>query len=187
MKGSVETSQRSVDLLAALVEQNPNRLDYRREASDVYGAIGITHFLMGDLPADIAWQERALALYPGNPRPLNTMAWDLVTFPDLKQRNPKKAVEAASKAVAAESRNANYWHTLGVAQYRDGQYAAALQSFDKSMILRDGGDGFDWYYVALAHWKLHNSQQAIDYLHIGGSRLEACRAGGGQRPSWNRR
>jgi uncharacterized protein HemY len=93
------------------------------------------------------------------------MAWDLVTFPDLKQRNPKKAVEAASKAVAAESRNANYWHTLGVAQYRDGQYAAALQSFDKSMILRDGGDGFDWYYVALAHWKLHNSQQAIDYLH----------------------
>jgi tetratricopeptide (TPR) repeat protein len=51
-----------------------------------------------------------------------------------------------------------------VACYRAGQYAEALQAFDKSMMLRDGGDGFDWFFVAMAHWKLHNARQAIDYL-----------------------
>jgi tetratricopeptide (TPR) repeat protein/tRNA A-37 threonylcarbamoyl transferase component Bud32 len=162
---SVKTAQRSIDLFTALVTQNPNRADYRREASYVFGGIGITHILRGDLRTGIAWQERAVALDPTNTRPLNTMAWNLATFPDPKQRDLPRAIEVAKKTVLAEPRNANYWNTLGVACYRAGQYAEALQAFDKSMMLRDGGDGFDWFFVAMAHWKLHNARQAIDYLH----------------------
>jgi tetratricopeptide (TPR) repeat protein/tRNA A-37 threonylcarbamoyl transferase component Bud32 len=161
---SVKTAQRSVDLFTALVKQDPNRADYRREASYVLGAVGITHILRGDLTTGIAWQERALELDPNNTRPLNTIAWNLATYPDPKQRDLPKAIAVAKKAVAAEPRNSNYWNTLGVAYYRAGQYAEALPAFDKSMMLSHGGDGFDWFYVAMAHWKLHNPEKAIDYL-----------------------
>jgi tetratricopeptide (TPR) repeat protein/tRNA A-37 threonylcarbamoyl transferase component Bud32 len=165
LKQAVKTSQRSIDLFAALVEQNPNRLDYRREASYVYGAVGVTYILMGDLRTGIGWQERALTLDPTNPRPFNTMAWHLATFRDPKQRDLSKAIECAKKAVATEPRNSNYWNTLGVACYRAGQHEEALRAFDKSMMLSHGGDGFDWFYVAMTHWKLHNAPQAIEYLH----------------------
>jgi tetratricopeptide (TPR) repeat protein/tRNA A-37 threonylcarbamoyl transferase component Bud32 len=161
---SVKTAQGSIDLFTALVKQNPNRLDYRREASYVLGAVGITHILRGDLTTGIDWQERALDLDPNNTRPLNTIAWNLATYPDPKQRNLPKAIAVAKKAVAAEPRNSNYWNTLGVAYYRSGQYAEALPAFDKSMMLSHGGDGFDWFYIAMAHWKLHNPEKAIDYL-----------------------
>ncbi|HET6325690.1 MAG TPA: protein kinase [Planctomycetaceae bacterium] len=162
---SVRLAQRSIELFASLVEQNPNRLDYRRDAAYVNSAVGITYIAMGDLNAGIAWQERALVLDPSNPRPLNTMAWHLATFPDAKQRDLPRAIEAAKKAVAVEPRNKNNWNTLGVAYYRAGEYAASLQALDKSMMLGGGGDGFDWFFVAMAQWKLHNAREAIDYLH----------------------
>jgi tetratricopeptide (TPR) repeat protein len=164
LDGSFKTAQRSIDLFTALVKQYPNRLDYRREASYVLGAVGITHILRGDLTTGIDWQERALDLDPNNTRPLNTIAWNLATYPDPKQRNLPKAIAVAKKAVAAEPRNSNYWNTLGVAYYRSGQYAEALPAFDKSMMLSHGGDGFDWFYIAMVHWKLHNPEKAIDYL-----------------------
>jgi tetratricopeptide (TPR) repeat protein len=161
---SVKTAQRSIDLFTALVDQNPNRADYRREASYVLGAAGTTHILRGDLKTGIDWQDRALVLDPSNTRPLNTIAWNIVIYPDPGQRDLPKAVAAAKKAVAAEPRNSNYWNTLGLAYYRAGQFTEALPAFDKSMMLTHGGDGFDWFCVAMVHWKLHNPEKAIDYL-----------------------
>jgi tetratricopeptide (TPR) repeat protein/tRNA A-37 threonylcarbamoyl transferase component Bud32 len=162
---SDKMAQRSIDLFTALVEQNPNRLDYRREASSVFGDFGVTHIIRRELQTGIAWQERALALDPTNTTLLNTIAWYLVTFPDPKQRDLPRAIEVAKKAAEAEPRNANYWNTLGVAYYRAGQNSEALEAFGKSMILNRGGDGFDWFYMAMAHWRAHNTQQAVDYLH----------------------
>jgi serine/threonine protein kinase len=164
LTASLKTAQRSIDLFTALVDQNPNRFDYRREASYVFGAVGITHIIGGDLRTGIAWQERALSLDPNNTRPLNTIAWNLATYTDVSQRDLPKAIAVAKKAVAAEPRNSNYWNTLGVAYFRSGQQAEALEAFDKSMMLSHGGDGFDWFYVAMVYWKLHNPQQALDYL-----------------------
>jgi tetratricopeptide (TPR) repeat protein/tRNA A-37 threonylcarbamoyl transferase component Bud32 len=161
---SVRLVERSIDLFAALGEQNPNRLDYKRDAAYVNSALGHTYIDMGDLKAGIARQERALALDPSYAGPLNTIAWNLATFPDPKQRDLPRAIEAAKKAVAAEPRDANFWNTLGAAYYRAGQYADSLQAFDKSMMLAGGGDGFDWFFVAMAHWKLHNAREAVDYL-----------------------
>ncbi len=47
-----------------------------------------------------------------------------------------------------------YWNTLGVAQYRAGDWKAAVAALEKSMRLRGGGDAFDWFFLAMADWRL---------------------------------
>src|SRR5262249_46511545 len=72
-----------------------------------------------------------------------------------------RAVELAKKAVALDPR-ASYWNTLGVAQYRAGNFKDALVALEKSMVRSTGkiGNSFDWFFVAMAHWQLGNEDKA---------------------------
>ncbi len=42
---------------------------------------------------------------------------------------------------------------------------AALESLKNSMLLQNGGDGLDWYFVAMTNWQLGDKTAARDYLH----------------------
>jgi tetratricopeptide (TPR) repeat protein len=53
-----------------------------------------------------------------------------------------------------------YLNTLGVAQYRAGDHQAAIGTLNKAMGLRSGGDAFDWFFLAMAHWQLKNPEEA---------------------------
>src|SRR5262249_10954595 len=55
---------------------------------------------------------------------------------------------------------AAYWQTLGVAQYRAGADRAALAAFTESVKLGKGGDATDWLFLAMAHKKRGNDDQA---------------------------
>ena len=50
--------------------------------------------------------------------------------------------------------------SLGVAHYRAGDTKAAIAALHKSMELRQGGDGNDWFFLAMAHWQLGEKEQA---------------------------
>ena len=52
------------------------------------------------------------------------------------------------------------WNTLGVAQYRAGQFKETVATLTKSMELRSGGDAYDWFFLAMAHWQLKNQDEA---------------------------
>ncbi len=52
------------------------------------------------------------------------------------------------------------WNTLGVAQYRAGQFKEAVTTLTKSMEFRSGGDANDWFFLAMAHWQLKNKEEA---------------------------
>src|SRR5207249_304889 len=52
------------------------------------------------------------------------------------------------------------WKTLGVAHYRAGDWKNALQSIEKSMQLRKGGNSFDWFFLAMSRWQLGNRGEA---------------------------
>ena len=41
-----------------------------------------------------------------------------------------------------------------------GEWNAALAAFEKSMQLRQGGDSYDWFFLAMAHWQLGDKQQS---------------------------
>src|SRR5262249_6477530 len=82
------------------------------------------------------------------PQALNNLAWELATCPDAKVRDAKRAVELAKKAVKLAPRDGNIWNTLGVAHFRSGDWKPALDGLTKSMELRKGGDGVDWFFLA---------------------------------------
>jgi tetratricopeptide (TPR) repeat protein len=101
----------------------------------------------------------------------NDLAWLLVACPDEMIRNAKEAVEFAKKAVEADPKP-TYWNTLGVAQYRAGEWQAAVTTLEKSMGLRTGGSGHDWFFLAMAHWHLGGKNEARKWYDKAVARME---------------
>ena len=66
----------------------------------------------------------------------------------------------AKKAVGARREFADYRKTLGAALYRNGDDRAAIQKLEAAMSLRGGGDGSDWFFLAMAHWRLGDRDEA---------------------------
>src|SRR5262249_46350585 len=97
---------------------------------------------VGDQDPDPADQDPA-----SGPSVRNDLAWLLATCPDVKVRDPRRAVELAKKAVELDPR-ASYFNTLGAAQYRARNFTEALAALKKSMDMTKGGDGFDWFFLA---------------------------------------
>jgi tetratricopeptide (TPR) repeat protein len=52
---------------------------------------------------------------------------------------------------------------LGAAHYRAGAWKKAVDALDVAAVLRLGGDDFDLYLLAMAHWKLGHKDQAREY------------------------
>jgi WD40 repeat protein/Flp pilus assembly protein TadD len=122
--------------------------------------LGRAHESAGDWPAaTIAFLE-AVELSPGDAMLQNDVAWILATRPDPRFRDPIRAVESARRAVAAAPKGGSFWNTLGVAHYRAGDWQAAIEALRKSMELRNGGDGLDWFFLAMAHRQRGEKERA---------------------------
>jgi tetratricopeptide (TPR) repeat protein len=109
----------------------------------------------------------------------NDAAWLLATCPEVELRDPRRAVELAKKAVELAPEAGLFWNTLGVAHYRLGEHKDAIEALHKSMELRQGGDPFDWLFLAMAHHKLGDRDEArkwydksVDWLENNGQALE---------------
>jgi eukaryotic-like serine/threonine-protein kinase len=103
----------------------------------------------------------------------NSYAWGLVSDPDPEVREflAVVAVKLAKKAVELAPRDGNIWNTLGVARYREGDWWPAIEALQKSMEMRQGGDSFDWFFLAMAHYRLghemegrHWYDQAVQWM-----------------------
>jgi uncharacterized protein HemY len=62
-----------------------------------------------------------------------------------------------------EPKQGAYWNTLGVAQYRMGEWDAAVTALEKSMELGSGHDSFNLFFLAMAHWHLGQKEKALDW------------------------
>src|SRR5262249_11049115 len=94
---------------------------------------------------------------------LNHLAWVLATDPVPARRDPGRAVSAAQEAVELDPQDGNHRNTLGVALYRAERWKEAVAALEKSMELRNGGDSLDWFFVAMAHWRLGEKEQAREW------------------------
>jgi uncharacterized protein HemY len=79
------------------------------------------------------------------------------TSPEARFWDAVQAVQYAKKAVALDPRP-GIWNTLGIACYRAGDWQAALGALKESV--RGGGDCDDWFFLAMAHWKLDHKEEA---------------------------
>jgi hypothetical protein len=100
---------------------------------------------------------------------LNNGSWFIVRQPGDDEKNCRKALQLAEAAVKLEPRTGEYVNTLGVAQYRVGNYAEAMKTLIESNRLdsRKYGHsiGADLAFLAMAAFHLGNKANARDYLN----------------------
>jgi serine/threonine protein kinase len=94
---------------------------------------------------------------------LNNLAWLLATTSERTLRDPDRAVELAAKAVEIRPTSSVFWNTLGVAYYRDGEFEMAIDSLEKSDELESRYFGYNGIFIAMAHHRLGNEDEARDF------------------------
>jgi len=105
-------------------------------------------------PAALGEERHALA------SDCNIAARQLATVPNPSSADIREAAELAQISVKFWPENGDFWNMLGVVRYRGADYASAIRSLNKSLQLRDGGDSFDWLFLAMAEWQLHHTDRA---------------------------
>jgi tetratricopeptide (TPR) repeat protein/tRNA A-37 threonylcarbamoyl transferase component Bud32 len=149
-------------LLQLLQESRPENREYRL-------ALIQAHYRLGYLLACFGYPEesrqeyaRIAELYRASlPRDeegefLNGYAWYLVDCPDITIRDSERALTLVERALKKRPDKGNFWNTLGVARYRQGDWSSALTALEKSMELCEGGDACDWFFLAMVWARLDN-------------------------------
>jgi tetratricopeptide (TPR) repeat protein len=97
---------------------------------------------------------------PQAAREQNHLAWLLANASEPRFRDAVRAVAFAKKAVELEPTNGAYWNTLGVAQYRAGDWHEAVSALTKSIAGTSGGNAYDFFFLAMAHAKLGENERS---------------------------
>ena len=104
--------------------------------------------------------DDGLGLGPAESAIRNDLAWLLASRRGGSGRSYRRAVELAGRAVEIAPDGRSAWNTLGVASYRAGDDRGAVRALEKSLLLRDGGDPYDWLFLALARHRLGDRDRA---------------------------
>lgn len=119
-------------------------------------AIGVYYFgntlrRMNQSKEAVEHFQRVLDLNPKYDPAINELAWTFLMDQDLSLRDPERGLQLAQQAVELDCESGAYRNTLGVAYFRNGDYAQAIRTLRESVELRNGGDGFDWYFLAMSY------------------------------------
>ncbi len=157
-------AKRSAELPGQAVDENPVASCYL-ELAALLSAAG---------RAEDAKQlyQRLLEMRPKDAAALRNLSWLLSTCPDLKLRDPSRAVNLAKQTVELRPKEGNNWNTLGVANYRSGDWKEARAALEKSMELRKGGDAFDWIFQAMTQWRLDQKKEARNWYEKADAWME---------------
>jgi tetratricopeptide (TPR) repeat protein len=125
-------------------------------------ALQIWKILAADHPRNDDYRDRRT-------NTLNDLAWLLATDPDPTLRDPARSLSLAEEAVRFSSNHDASWNTLGVARYRAGDWAGAIEALERSVISSSGGLGtaFDHYFLAMAWFQLQHEDRAREWLERG--------------------
>ena len=162
--GSLQAIQRAIEILTTLARRNPENRGYQRKLSQFYSVSGDAYVILGkDLAEGLKRQAhpwRSIprtrtvgkdGLEPGNvPRSQTARSapHDRIREKGNRNRAPKPATLAC----------------LGHGPIPSGNWAAAIDSLEKSMILQNGGEGVDLYTAAMAYWQTGNKTRAREFF-----------------------
>jgi tetratricopeptide (TPR) repeat protein/tRNA A-37 threonylcarbamoyl transferase component Bud32 len=109
-----------------------------------------------DLAGAIAAFQEALQIDPRYAKAHTGLGTALYAQKDLSGAIVayRKAIELNPKYVEAHS-------NLGAVHYRAGHGKDAVAALEESMKLRKGGSPYEWYFLAMAHWKLGDKKKAV--------------------------
>jgi tetratricopeptide (TPR) repeat protein/serine/threonine protein kinase len=104
--------------------------------------------------------REAIRLKPNQPLAYVGLAWLLANSSQDEFRHPAQALEMAKKAVELAPGEGACWNTVGLAFYRVGDWKAAVEALKVSMQRRDGGNGTDYFILAMAHRQLGDRDES---------------------------
>jgi eukaryotic-like serine/threonine-protein kinase len=193
VQGAAEQAEKdyrkAVEFFESVANQYPNQTRYRFDLGMAYFSLALHLASIAKSPAEIQKApeidevcRKALENYSvaadapccwseGRAHALNAHAWFLSICPITKYRDPKTAIELVNKAIALQPEIATFWNTLGVARYRSGDWQGAIHALEKSMKMHQGGDGFDWFFLAMAYWQMHDEKNAWKWYKLGKKEL----------------
>jgi tetratricopeptide (TPR) repeat protein len=119
------------------------------------------HFILGIAQSSTKRSEEAIASYnkvieldSKHTGAHRSLAWLLVTCPETKLRDSKRAVVLAKKLGELAPNVGATWWIQGVAHYRDGDWKAAIAALEKTNELSGA------FFLAMAHRKLGHDDEA---------------------------
>jgi tetratricopeptide (TPR) repeat protein len=101
-----------------------------------------------------AVQAEAVRRCGNSPPAWSQLAWLLATEADARKRDPAGAVALARKVAGAAPENWVAHQVLGVASYRAGDWKGTLAALERSVELAKGGNSVDWFFLAMARWRM---------------------------------
>jgi len=164
---ALETLEKLVAVRRALAGDFPQNMDYAIslayhevdlcEALRAAGRVEEADQAQTRMPVNthVAWQENCR-----DARLCNNIAWLMVSRPGSPADHAALAVELARKGVSLEPSHASYWNTLGLAQYRAGDWKGAATALGESMRLEDGGNAHDWIFMSMIRARLNQPAEA---------------------------
>lgn len=119
----------------------------------------------GDFGNAIDRYQQAIDLDPQNAMILNNFAWMLASCAKPEYWDGTRAVELAHRALAAQPDSPMYLNTLGVAQYRAGQWEEAVATLLRSEEIEPQARvGFNGFFLAMAYQRLGEIDKAAGWL-----------------------
>ena len=138
------------DLAGAIVEHRA-ALKIRPDLVSAWNNLASALLTQNQLAEAIDAYRQVIRLQPDHALAHNNLAWILVTSSDPALRDFAAAVDHARKAATLDPKNGSWWSTLAVAEYRAGHWPESKAAVERSMTLRNGGDAYDWFLLALLH------------------------------------
>ncbi|MCH7872892.1 MAG: tetratricopeptide repeat protein [Planctomycetes bacterium] len=167
MSEAEEPTRRAQALLGELMEKRPDSPRYRRPYFATYSGLATILSRTGRPEEAAATFRNAVERWPDEPGMLNGHAWFLVTVEAPQLRDAQRAVELARRASTLDPESGKYLGTLGVTLYRSGNNADAIETLTKANALKDGGDAYNFFVLAMAHEKLGDSDTAREWFDRG--------------------
>ena len=126
-------------------------------------ALGNAHYGRGKFAEAVASYSEGIKHDPKNAAAHRAFALLLANCPDPKFRDPAQAAALARKAIELAPSNAANFSALGLALYRAGDWQGTLDALNESRALRKVDDPQDGFFRAMAHWRLEQREDGIDW------------------------
>ena len=97
---------------------------------------------------------------------LDRFAWFLAHCPDEAVRDTSAAVKQARRATELQPDAADYWYTLAMVQFRNGDWRDSLASLETVKAREGGFDALSWLLVAMNRWQLNQKEEARAALRM---------------------
>ena len=127
-----------------------------------------------------------------DPMAANFVAWTCALAPDAID-DYEPVLACATKAIEARPDSDQFLNTLGAILYRAGRHDEAIERLTELDHRRETEDGavqsspaYSWYFLAMAHQKAGNAEQAREYLNKANQSTDEEFADKEKPPAWNR-